>query len=87
MPSEDHHHDLSAEERARVTMQVEYFVHLIERRYGMSANDVVEAVRYVGRVRERNSKFAQAGAVSIIGMVATAFVLSLCEGVKSWVKR
>jgi hypothetical protein len=83
----EHEHDLSPEERAKVHAQVEFFISVIERRYNMTANDVAEAVRWVGKARDRNARYAQAGAVSLIGMIATAGALSLWEGIKTWIRK
>ena len=78
---------LTEEERVRVSAQVDYFVSIIEHRYGISANEATELLRWARTQRERNQKLAQGGALSLIGLVITAIAISLVEGIKQFFGR
>jgi hypothetical protein len=80
----DVEHHLSDEERIKVQMQVDHFLTVIETRYGISVNEATELLRWARAQRERNSKLAQAGAISLIGLIVTALAMSAVEGIKSW---
>jgi len=80
----DHH--LSDEERIKVQMQVDHFLTVIETRYGISVNEATELLRWARAQRERNAKLAQAGAISLIGLIVTALAMSVVEGVKHWLR-
>jgi len=79
-------HQLSEEDRIRVQMQVDHFVTVLELRYGISANEATDLLRWARSQRERNAKLAHAGAISLIGMIVTALALSVVEGVKHWLR-
>jgi hypothetical protein len=79
-------HELTSDERARVQVQVDHFITVLERRYGVKASDVIEAVHYVTRAKERNAKLGQAGAASLIGTIIMAAALSLWEGIKYYAR-
>jgi len=78
---------LSDDERARAQMQVDHFIHALETRYGISAGEATELLRWARSQRDRNAKLAQAGAFSLIGLVVTALGISIVEGVKEWLRR
>jgi hypothetical protein len=79
-------HHLSDEERAKVQMQVDHFLTVIETRYGISVNEATELLRWARAQRDRNTKLAQAGAISLIGLIVTALAMSVVEGVKHWLR-
>lgn len=78
---------MTDEERARAQIQVDHFIQVLETRYGISANEATELLRWARMQRERNAKLAQAGAFSLIGLVVTALGISIVEGVKEWLRR
>ena len=79
-------HHLSDEDRVRVQMQVDHFLTVIETRYGISVNEATELLRWARAQRDRNNKLAQAGAISLIGLIVTALAMSVVEGVKHWLR-
>lgn len=81
------HHHLSEEERIKVSAQVDYFITIIEHRYGLTATEAAELLRWARAQRERNAKFVQGGALSLIGLVITAIAISLVEGIKAFFTR
>lgn len=80
-------HHLTEEERYKAALQVEHFIHILETRYGISATEATELLRWARAQRERNQKLAQGGALSLIGLVITAIAISLVEGVKAFFAR
>ena len=79
-------HHLSDEERVKVQMQVDHFLTVIETRYGISVNEATDLLRWAKAQRDRNNKLAQAGAISLIGLIVTALAMSVVEGVKHWLR-
>ena len=79
-------HHLSDEDRVRVQMQVDHFLTVIETRYGISVNEATDLLRWAKAQRDRNNKLAQAGAISLIGLIVTALAMSVVEGVKHWLR-
>lgn len=77
-------HHLTPEERARVQMQVDHFIEILERRYGLEAADVVSAIRWVQDRKDRNDKLSNAGAIGLIGLIISSLAIGLMEAVKAW---
>jgi hypothetical protein len=80
-------HHLSEEERAKVVMQVDYFVDIMSKRYGIEPNEVVDVVKQVKQWQERNKRFSQAGYISLIGVIISAALLATWEGLKTLARR
>jgi hypothetical protein len=74
---------LTDEERLRVGVQVEHFIDILSRRYGIEPQEIVEAVRWVQRRQIASDKLKQSGIVSILGVVVAALALSIWEGIKA----
>lgn len=73
---------LSLEDRQRVHAQVDHFIDIISRRYGIKPADVVDTIVWVRERRSFTSKITMGGALSIIGVVATALAFSIWEGIR-----
>ena len=80
-------HPLSDEERVKVAVQVDHFIHILEMRYGISVNEATELLRWAKAQRERNQKLLQGGSLSLIGLIITAVAISMVEGIRSWFSR
>jgi hypothetical protein len=80
-------HHLSEDEKYRVQIQVDHFLQIIETRYGISAQEASELLRWARSQRERNARLGQAGAFSLIGLVITALGISIAEGVREWFRK
>jgi len=73
---------LSVEDRQRVHAQVDHFIDIISHRYGIKPADVVDTIIWVRERRSFASKVTMGGALSIMGIIASAMVLSMWEGIK-----
>jgi hypothetical protein len=73
---------MTEEDRHRVTMQVDHFIEILSARYGIKPADVVETVNWVKDRKEFFTRVKMSGAVSIIGLVIGALLLSMWEGIK-----
>ena len=73
---------LTEEERARLGMQVDLFVDLLARRYGLEPSEVIDAVRWVQTHREFVSRIKNGGFIGLIGTLVTASFLAMWEGIK-----
>lgn len=76
-------HELTDEERRRLTLQVEFFVDLVARKYDVAPTEVMDAVRYVKERREFMAKMKSTGMVSLIGLVISAIAMTMWEGIKA----
>ena len=75
--------DLSEEEKAKAAAQVDYFLTLLAKRYEVSPNEMAALVQ---EMRERKAfldRVKATGLASLIGLVVTAIVLAVWEGLKS----
>lgn len=80
-------HQLSDEEKYRIQVQVDHFIHVLETRYGITAQEATELLRWARAQRDRNGKLAQGGALALIGLIVTALTMSMLEGIKEWFRR
>lgn len=78
-------HQLSDEERARLGLQVDLFVDLLARRYGLQPAEVIDAVRWVQTHREFVSRIKNGGFLALFGVLISAAMLAVWEGVKQLV--
>lgn len=83
--SDDRH--LTPDERYRIQEQVEHFIRALETRYGITAQEATDLLRWVRGQRSRNEKLAQGGALALIGLIVTALTMSMLEGIKEWFRR
>jgi hypothetical protein len=74
--------NLSAEDRQRVNAQVDHFIDVISRRYGIKPSEVIDTIVWVRERREFTAKVTMGGALAIIGILATALAFSMWEGIK-----
>lgn len=80
-------HHLSDEERARIGLQVDYFVEAMSRRYGLQPNEVIDAVRWVQQHRDFVSKLRHGGLLGILSTILLGVLLSIWEGIKAMIGR
>ena len=66
-----------------MTAQVDYFLHLIEQRYGTGAQEVASALAYIREKKEFHKRVTTTGLVSFIGLIVSAILLTVWEGVKA----
>lgn len=82
------HHDeitLTAEEKARVTLQVDHFIDILSRRYGIEPQEVIDTVKWVRDRKELSSRFQVGAVLSLMGVLLGGLVLAMWEGVKHYV--
>ncbi len=80
-------HELSSEERARVNAQVDHFIELIQARYNVKVEDVIDAVRFVRAKREFDGRVRLAAFMSVIALVISALSAAVWEGAKTLLNR
>lgn len=76
---------LSDDEKYRVTLQVDHFIEILSKRYGIDPNEVVEAVTWVRERKRFSDKFRTGTMLSILGVIVGAILLSIWEGFKQLV--
>lgn len=80
------YHDLPEEEKIRVAAQVDYFIGVIMRRYGMRDEDlpdVVSSLRWLKEHREFMHRVQQGGTLSILALLLSAMGAAIWQGVKT----
>lgn len=78
----DSGHNLTQEERTKVAYQVDYFMTLVAQKYAVSPSEVMDAVKWVKERQDFNKKLRQTGIFSLIGIIGSALMFSLWEGIK-----
>lgn len=73
---------LSDEEKHKVMIQVDHFIEILSARYGLRPNDVVDTVQWVKERRQFVERMKVSSALSILGVVVAALLLSMWEGIK-----
>ena len=80
-------HDLTDEEQRRVVAQVDYFVELVARKYDVTPDEVLQAVKWVRDRKAFSERVKSTGLVSLIGLLVSAVSLAMWEGLKAMVQR
>jgi hypothetical protein len=75
--------DLSEEERAKVAAQVDYFLQLMAKRYEVTPSEMVTLVQEMRARKEFFDRVKSTGLISLVGLIATAVMLAVWEGLKS----
>ena len=78
--------ELPEVERLKVTAQVDYFLSVLMKRYGMSDADlpeIVASLRWLKEHREFMNKLTTGGTLSLLGILMTALGAAIWNGVKA----
>lgn len=75
-------HHLPEEEQIRVAAQVDYFVEVLSKRYGVTPQEVLNAVRWVNEHQKYTEKLKYSALLSLIGITVSALLFVLWEGIK-----
>ena len=79
---DENQHHLNADQRNEIVLQVDHFVRVLADRYGVTPNEVVETVRWVKERKASDDRLTNAARTALIGIVLSAILLALWEGVK-----
>jgi hypothetical protein len=71
------------QELTQAAAQVDAFVAILARRYGIEPIEVVEAVRWVHEHKEALGRLKTASLLTLLGILLSAAALALWEGFKS----
>jgi hypothetical protein len=63
--------------------QVDAFVNILAKRYGIEPIEVVEAVRWVREHKDTLGKLKTAGWLALLGILISSAALAMWEGLKS----
>jgi hypothetical protein len=74
--------NLTEEEKYRVALQVDHFIELIEKRSGVTFNEVVSLVVWAREHKAMTGRIQFFASMSIIGMAITGLGYALLEGLK-----
>lgn len=77
---------MSEEERAKVAAQVDYFVSVMMRRYGMTEEDVpkvLDSLRWLREHRAFMQRIQTGGTLSLIALLVSALAAAVWEGMRS----
>ena len=77
--------DLSEEEKAKVAAQVDYFLSLMASRYDVKPAEMITLVQEMRDRKAFMDRVKATGLASLVGLVVTAIVLAVWEGLKSMV--
>jgi hypothetical protein len=72
-------------ERDVAASQVDAFVQILSKRYGLEPMEVVEAVKWVREHKDSISRLKHAGWLALIGILISSALLALWEGVRTMV--
>lgn len=78
---------LSEEEKVRVAYQVDYFMDLIAKKYSINHDEVIEALRWVKERKDFSDKFKSTGLTTLLGVLVTAILFAMWEGLKTLLGR
>lgn len=73
---------LTEDEKYRVTLQVDHFIDLLSKRYGINPNEVIDAIQWVRDHKNIESKVQFGALISVISVIVGAALVALWEGVK-----
>lgn len=73
---------LTEEEKYRVTLQVDHFIDLLSKRYGIEPTEVIDAIQWVRDHKSIETKVQFGAVISIISVVVGAALMALWEGLK-----
>jgi hypothetical protein len=79
-------YELSEKEKAHVVLQVDHFIEILSRRYGIEPNEVVDAVRWVGSHKNIEGKIQMGATLSIIAVLVSAILLAMWEGITHMIR-
>lgn len=65
----------------RVAIQVDYFIAQVERRYGVSVNEMVETIKWAREHRSTMQQIGRAGVLTIVGILITAALAAIWAGI------
>jgi len=74
--------ELTEEEKYRVTLQVDHFIDLLSKRYGIQPAEVVEAFKWVKNHQSIENKLSLGATFSVIGVLVGALMMALWEGIR-----
>lgn len=75
--------DLSEDEKVKVAAQVDYFLELMSQRYDVKPAEMLTLVQEMRERKAFYDRVKATGLASLIGLVVTAIVLAVWEGLKS----
>jgi hypothetical protein len=79
---------VSPEERIKAEIQVELFIELLAKRYGLKDDDIpefVNNVRWLANHRRRVDRITWTAVLAIISLGATGATLAMWEGIKHYI--
>jgi hypothetical protein len=76
---------LSEEEKYRVTLQVDHFIDLLSKRYGIHPTEVIDAIQWVRDHKSIETKVQFGAMISVVSVLIGALLMALWEGVKHMV--
>jgi hypothetical protein len=76
-------HQISEEDRARMTIMADRLIEILASRYGVEPQEVVEAVRWVQEHRDFGTKLKAAGWIGLVTLLLSALGVAIWEGAKS----
>lgn len=77
-------HNLSDEQKAVAASQVDYFIDLVGRRYGVQPEEIMDAVKWVRERKQFSERIKSTGVLSLVGLLVSALGFALLEGVRSF---
>lgn len=79
--------DTYEKEKLKAALEVDIFLEILTKRYGLEIKDVVDTVRWVQEHRDFIASLRRAGAISFLGIIVSAMLLALWEGIKALITR
>ena len=76
-------HQISEDDRARVGMMTEMVIETISRRYGLTPQEAVDAIRWVHDHKEFVSKMKHSSVFTVVGVLVSAMLIAIWEGIKT----
>lgn len=83
----NNHDDFDVADMQRVIRQVDHFIEILEKRYGLQPSEIVEAVKWVQARKSFTAKLQISSALSVVGILLGAALVALWEGLKHLIGR
>lgn len=79
-------HLLTEEEKARIGLLADAVVEVVAKRYSIEVADVQEAIRWYQHHKDFVTSIKKGGLLSLFGVLVTASLLALWEGIKAFAR-
>ena len=74
---------LTERDRAEIASQIDHMIEVLSDRYGVEPHEVVSTVNWVREKKEHDARMKNAAVLAVIGIMVSALMMAIWEGVKT----